>query len=104
MTITIDLPLEIETKIKTQALQDGVKLEDYVKSLIKEASDKREKIEKSSEKSFDEILSPFRRGFQESGLSEDELLELLTSCKNMIWSVFSGLICNYALNLVNISS
>ena len=50
MTITIDLPAEIEEKVKLQASHDGVKVEDYVKSLIKEASDRRERIEKESEK------------------------------------------------------
>lgn len=85
MTITIDLPSDVEDKIKTQALQDGVKLEDYVKSLIKEASDKRERIDKGSEKSFDEILAPIRKGFQESGMSEDELLELFESEREAMW-------------------
>ncbi len=64
MTITIDLPSEVETKIKTQASNDGVKVEDYVKTLIKEASDRRERIEKNSEKSFDEILAPCEKVFR----------------------------------------
>ena len=62
MTITIDLPSEVENKIKTQALNDGVKVEDYVKTLIREASDRCERIEKNSEKPFDKILAPVRKG------------------------------------------
>jgi len=58
MTITIDLPPEVESKIKTQATDEGLKVEEYVKTLIKEASDRGERIEKNSEKSFDEILAP----------------------------------------------
>ncbi len=85
MTITIDLPSEVETKIKTQASNDGVKVEDYVKTLIKEASDRRERIEKNSEKSFDEILAPVRKGFQASGMSEDEILEFFEEVREEVW-------------------
>ncbi len=85
MTITIDLPSEVETKIKTQASNNGVKVEDYVKTLIKEASDRREQIEKNSEKSFDEILAPVRKGFQESGMSEDEILDFFEEVREEVW-------------------
>ncbi len=85
MTITIDLPSEVETKIKTQASNNGVKVEDYVKTLIKEASDRREQIEKNSEKSFDEILAPVRKGFRESGMSEDEILEFFEEVREEVW-------------------
>lgn len=76
MTITIDLPSEVEAKIKTQASHDGVEVEDYVKTLIEEATKRRERIEKESEKSFAEILAPIHRGFEESGTSEDEIMEM----------------------------
>ena len=85
MTITIDLPSEVETKIKTQASNDGVKVEDYVKTLIKEASDRRERIEKNSEKSFDEILAPVRKGFLASGVNEDEILEFFEEVREEVW-------------------
>lgn len=48
MTITIDLPSEVGTNIKIQATSDGVKVEDYVKTLIKEVSERRERIEKKT--------------------------------------------------------
>jgi len=85
MTITIDLPSEVESKIKTQASNDGVKVEDYVKTLIKEASDRRERIEKDSEKSFQEILAPIQKGFQESEMSEDEILEFFEEVREEVW-------------------
>ena len=85
MTITIDLPSEVESKIKTQASNDGVKVEDYVKTLIKEASDRRERIERDSEKSFREILAPIQKGFQESGMSEDEILEFFEEVREEVW-------------------
>ena len=85
MTITIDLPSEVESKIKTQASNDGVKVEDYVKTLIKEASDRREQIERDSEKSFQEILAPIQKGFQESEMSEDEILEFFEEVREEVW-------------------
>jgi len=62
MTIAIDLPSKVETKIKAQASYDGLEVENYVKTLIKKASDRRERIEKNSEKPFDKILAPVRKG------------------------------------------
>jgi len=85
MTITIDLPLEVEAKIKSQALKDGVKVEDYVKSLIKDASEKRERIERESEKSFAEILAPIHKEFEESEMSEEELTEFLEELREEVW-------------------
>ena len=85
MTITIDLPLETEEKVTTQALQDGLKVDDYVKRLIAEAAARRERIEKDSEKSFREILSPIHKGFEESGMSEDELTEFLEEMREEVW-------------------
>ncbi|MEJ7860805.1 MAG: hypothetical protein WKF90_04110 [Pyrinomonadaceae bacterium] len=86
MTITIDLPSEVESKIKTQASNDGVKVEDYVKTLIKEASDRRERIERDSEKSFREILAPIHKGFEESGMSEDEIVQMFEEAREEVWS------------------
>jgi hypothetical protein len=85
MTVTVDLSPEIEAKIKTQAEKGGVKFEDYVKSLLEEASIRREKLEALSEKSFDEILAPVRKGFQQSGLSEVELTELFEEAREEVY-------------------
>ncbi len=85
MTITIDLPIETEEKVKTQALHNGVTLDDYVKTLIAEAAERRERMEKESEKSFDEILAPIQKGFQESGMSEEEILEFFEEVREEVW-------------------
>ncbi len=85
MTITIDLPVETEEKVKTQALQDGVKVDDYVKKLIAEAAARRERIEKESEKSFQEILALVHKEFEESGMSEDELTDFLEEMREEVW-------------------
>ena len=90
MTITVELPSEVEGKIKTRALNDGLKVEVYVGELIKEAFERRERIEEASEKSFDEILAPIRKGFQESGMSEDEWLELFENEREAMWQEKNG--------------
>lgn len=85
MIVTVDLSPEIEAKIKTQAEKGGVKFEDYIKSLLEEGTIRREKLDFLSEKSFDEILAPVRQGFQESGLTEDELTTLFEEAREEVY-------------------
>ncbi len=73
MTITIDLPPEVEKSVKTQAAKEGLPLEDYIKSLVQEGSKRRDRIDLLAEKPFDEIVAPFRRNVEDSGMSDEEL-------------------------------
>lgn len=81
MTITIDLPPDVEASIKTQADKDGLPLEDYITSLIQEGNQRRNRIDLLAEKSFDEILGPFRRNVEDSGVTDEELDGLFTSAR-----------------------
>ncbi len=81
MTITIDLPPDIEASVKTQAAKDGLPLEDYVTSLVQEGTQRRDRIDLLAEKSFDEILAPIRRNFKDSGMSDEELDGLFTHAR-----------------------
>ena len=81
MTITIDLPPDVEESVKTQAAKDGLPLEDYVTSLVQEGTKRRERIGRLAEKSFDEILAPLRRNVEESGMSDEELDGLFTRAR-----------------------
>ena len=81
MAITIDLPPDVEASIKTQAAKDGLPLEDYVTSLVQEGTQRRDRIELLAEKSFDEILAPFRRNVGDSGMSDEELDDLFTKAR-----------------------
>ncbi len=85
MTVTVDLSPEIEGKIKMQAEKGGVKFEEYIKSLLEEASIRREKLEVLSEKSIDEILAPFRREVEESGISDEEFDDLIEEVREEIY-------------------
>jgi len=81
MTITIDLPPDVEASIKTQAAKDGLPLEDYVMSLVEEGTKRRERIDLLAEKPFDEMLAPFRRNVEESGMSDEELGDLFSKAR-----------------------
>jgi hypothetical protein len=81
MTITISLPPEVEEAVKSQANKEGKPLEDYVESLVEEGSRRRERIDLLAEKSFDEILAPFRRNVEESGLSDEALDALFNEAR-----------------------
>jgi len=81
MTITIDLPPDVEASLKTQAAKDGLTLEAYVTSLVREGTNRRDRIDLLAEKSFDEILAPFRRNVEESGMSDEELNGLFSTAR-----------------------
>jgi hypothetical protein len=81
MTITIDLPPDVEASVKTQAAKEGLPLEDYVTSLVQEGTKRRDRIDLLAEKPFDEILAPFRRNVEDSGMSDEKLNDLLTDAR-----------------------
>jgi hypothetical protein len=83
MNIPIDLPPDVEASVKTQATKDGLPLEDYIRALIEEGTKRRDRINLLAEKSFDEILTPFRRNVEDSGLTDEELDGLFTGAREV---------------------
>jgi len=81
MTITINLPLDVEESVRTQAAQDGLPVEAYVTSLVQEGIERRDRIDFLAEKSFDEILAPLRRNVEQSGMSDEELDDLFAKAR-----------------------
>ena len=81
MTITIDLPPDVEASVKTQAAKEGLLLEDYVTSLVQEGTQRRDRIDFLAEKPFDEILTPLRRNVEDSGMGDEELDSLFTDAR-----------------------
>lgn len=81
MTITIDLPPDVEESVKTQAAKEGLPLEDYVMSLVEEGTKRRDRIDLLAEKPFNELLAPFRRNVEESGVSDEELDDLFAGAR-----------------------
>lgn len=69
MTLTIELKPETEAKLKNRAVALGYEIDDYVEKLIEEDSTKLRTI--------DEIFAPFRENIEKSGISEEELDDLI---------------------------
>jgi hypothetical protein len=81
MTVILELEPEVEMTASEQAKEKGLPLAEYVESVVKETILKRQRVQKLSEKSFDEILKPFRDEVEASGMSDDELDELFTQAR-----------------------
>jgi hypothetical protein len=56
-------------------------VEAYITSLVQEGTKRRDRIDLLAEKSFDEILTPFRRNVEESGMGDEELDDLFTDAR-----------------------
>lgn len=67
--------------VKSQATKEGKPLADYVGSLVEEGSRRRDRIDLLAEKSFDEILAPFRQSVEDSGMSDEALDALFTEAR-----------------------
>jgi hypothetical protein len=73
MSIQVELKPEVEAMLQKRALDRGCDVAGYVERLIEK--------DVLASQSFDEILSPIRQGFQESGMSEDELETLFEEAR-----------------------
>ncbi len=81
MTVTLELEPEVELTATKQAAEEGLLLAEYVESVVKDAILKCRRVQELSEKSFDEILKPFRDEVEASGITDDELDELFTEAR-----------------------
>lgn len=77
MTVTLDLEPEVESLLEKRARADGSDIEGYVKKLIEE--------DVSRQRTFDEILAPFRQAVERSGISDDELDSLFTEGRREVF-------------------
>jgi hypothetical protein len=76
MTVTIDLRPEIEARLTAQAAAKGVPVEDYIQQLIE-----RETLRPN----LHELLTPLRKEYKESGISETELDEIIKRERRSMW-------------------
>jgi hypothetical protein len=74
--ITITLPNDVTAALEKKALADGESVAGYIESLLKK---------QVIRPSIDEILSPFRQQFAESGMTEDELDEFVDEIREEIY-------------------
>lgn len=82
MTVTLELEPEVEKTAAEQAKAEGLPLTKYVESVVREAIFKRQRVQQLAEKSFDEILQPFRAEVEASGISDDELDNLFQQARH----------------------
>lgn len=81
MTVTLELEPEVETTAAEQAREQGLPLAKYVESVIKETVFKRRRVQQLAEKSFDEILKPFRDEVEASAIGDDDLDDLFRQAR-----------------------
>ena len=81
MTVTLELEPEVEQTAIEQAQAEGLPLTKYVEFVVREAIFKRQKVRQLAEKSFDEILQPFRDEVEASGINDDELDDLFRQAR-----------------------
>jgi hypothetical protein len=74
MTITINLPFDTEQKLRQAAAESGVAPDAYAEKLItKGLGADLSSDSQACPRALEEILAPIRKGFQESGMTEDDL-------------------------------
>ena len=75
MTLTIQLATEDEVRLALKAKSAGVDLPTYVERLLKA---------EISRPALDDILKPVHDAFASSGMTEDELSDLLVNAKKQM--------------------
>ena len=69
MTVTLELEPEVESLLEKRARAEGCDVKGYVENLVTR--------DVNRERTFDEILAPFRDAVERSGISDAELDTLL---------------------------
>jgi hypothetical protein len=88
MTLTLDLPPELEKKLRERATASGQDVAGYLYRLIERevlGTSGGEAPAASTGKTFDQILAPIREGFQQSGMTEEELTALFEEAREEVW-------------------
>lgn len=65
MTVTLELEPEVESLLEKRARAEGCDVKGYLERLVAK--------EVNRERTFDEILAPFRDAVERSGISDEEL-------------------------------
>jgi hypothetical protein len=84
MTLTLQLPPEIEKQLLERAAQAGQSAEVLALNLIEQAL-RDNGATSHADKTFAEIFAPVREEFRQSGMTEDELHGLIEEARNEAW-------------------
>lgn len=77
MTLTINLPRNVGAILEEKAKTDGKELIEYVEDLLEKDADRP--------KTLDEILAPFRREVEASGITDEEFDDLIEEVREEIY-------------------
>lgn len=77
MALTIEIPTDVEAKLRERARHSGMGAEDIAIRALRETMDNRPTME--------EILAPWRAAFAKSGCSEEELAEAVEQARDEVW-------------------
>jgi hypothetical protein len=78
MTVTLELEPEVESLLEKRARAEGCDVQGYVQKLVEK--------EVNRERTFDEILAPFRDAVERSGISDEELDAVFTDARKEVSS------------------
>lgn len=90
--VTLTLPALTERKLREKASTEGLSLERYLERRLDELAGNglATAPDAAPSRTFDDILAPVRQGFAESGMTEDELAELLRESREEVWREKKG--------------
>ncbi len=77
MSVVLELEPEVEDALKKKATLSGFPMDSYIKNLIER--------DISPRPTLDEILAPFRREVEASGLTDDDLDALVEEAREEIY-------------------
>lgn len=76
MTVTLELEPEVESLLEKRARAEGCDVKGYVQKLVEK--------EVNRDRTFDEILAPFRDAVERSGISDEELDNVFTEARQEV--------------------
>ena len=82
MTLTIDLPSELELTVRQQAARRGQDVRGFVLQAV------QEKVAKA--RTFDEICQPFAKAVATTGMTDQEFDEFFEEARNDVWQEKQG--------------
>jgi hypothetical protein len=91
MTFSITLPPETEQRLRERATQAGQTVEGFIRQLVERevlgpnGSPAPETGAVPAAKTFDAIFAPLRKAVEESGITDEELNDLLEQAREEVW-------------------
>jgi len=81
-SITVSLPAETERTLRAKAVTLGLTLEGYLGRLAEQDASNGSA---AREARFDEIVAPVRKAFRESGMTDDDITDLVQEAREDVW-------------------